>query len=500
MRVTIYAFLVLVAGGSSTAARAASKFERSEAVYPKSLVGIPIRDFKVATGKRKLGATERPTFSHQKHLEAGAECESCHGRANKSIRTTDRLLPAHPDCDSCHDIESARSGKTIDPEAACWYCHMLEPQKPSGANDGKPGSACKHSSDCDDDFACDDDHLCHEVTRAEWPRSNLIFDHQVHVEEQKVGCEVCHFSEVATQDGGYSMQETDLATRAHLPKMETCLPCHDGRRSFTTPDGPVVASAACTTCHVSARKRASSGTKKSITADYLTNFKDTFSDEVPKPVARESLDLGHLQLTFASGSLRPIQGDPFGLDHGPRYELNHGTRAKLDREICLNCHTELSCMQCHDGLQKPLSVHPNDYITLHPVQARADSLACQSCHRFQSFCAACHERVGIGMSADPSLRARNLKVHGDYNTWVNLPGPKHHSIEASRDIKSCVACHREESCLACHGTSKKFGISVRSTDPHPDGFKDICKALASKNDRACLKCHLASELKTLGCE
>ncbi len=86
---------------------------------------------------------------------------------------------------------------------------------------------------------------------------------------------------------------------------------------------------------------------------------------------------------------------------------------------------------CHDSMQKPLSIHPNDYITLHPIQAKMDSMNCQACHRYQSFCAACHERVGIGLNSDPSLRARNVSVHGDYTKWVQA-GPDNHAVAAAR--------------------------------------------------------------------
>ena len=117
-----------------------------------------------------------------------------------------------------------------------------------------------------------------------------------------------------------------------------------------------------------------------------------------------------------------MQGNPLGLDHGPRYEFTHGNRASVDRQTCMSCHAESYCQTCHDALQKPLSVHPNDFITLHPVQARQDSTRCSSCHRMQSFCASCHERTGVGMDADRSLRPRNVKVHPDYTAWVETPG------------------------------------------------------------------------------
>jgi hypothetical protein len=55
--------------------------------------------------------------------------------------------------------------------------------------------------------------------------------------------------------------------------------------------------------------------------------------------------------------------------------------------------------------------------------------------------------------------------------------------------------HREESCLVCHSD---FGTR-RQINPHPDGFAGMCKSLAAKNDRPCLKCHSPSTLVTKGC-
>jgi len=37
--------------------------------------------------------------------------------------------------------------------------------------------------------------------------------------------------------------------------------------------------------------------------------------------------------------------------------------ASVDRQTCMSCHAESYCQSCHDALQKPLSVHPNDYLT-----------------------------------------------------------------------------------------------------------------------------------------
>jgi hypothetical protein len=366
---------------------AATAHERSLAIYPAQR--IPVR------------------FDHKQHLEAGAECTTCHDRARTSASVKDRNLPGHEECETCHDLAAASKGAKTDPPSACNVCH--------------PGfDATVHLA----------------PPKLDAPPANLNFNHQLHV-QKKVDCATCHGA----------MTDVQLATRQQLPKMATCLKCHDGNQ----------APKECGVCHL---KQPS----------------------------------GRLQLTFPSGILRPMQGDPLGLDHGPRYEFNHGNRASMDRGTCLSCHTESYCQTCHDALQKPLSVHPNDFITLHPIQARQDSTRCSSCHRAQSFCAACHERSGVGQSSDRSLRARNVKVHPDYNAWVEVPGPQHHGVAASRDMQSCVSCHREESCLTCHS-----GMTGRQVNPHPDGFAAACKRVAASNDRACLKCHTESSLAQKGC-
>jgi hypothetical protein len=377
-------------------ALAATGRERHEAIYPQQRIPL--------------------AFSHAQHLEEGVACEGCHDPARESKKVSDRLLPAHPECDSCHDIEGAAAGKKVDPPSACSTCHLgYEPARPK------------------------------EVVKASFPHANLVFPHDVHVTQKKMGCNTCHFS---TATG--SMEDVGLSTRYQLPKMDVCLKCHNG----------VEAPAQCKTCH-------------------LTDAS------------------GRLQLVFTSATLKPAQGDPLGLDHGPRYEFTHGTRAKVDRKACAECHTDSYCATCHDSLQKPLSVHPNDYVTLHPVQAKMDSTSCEGCHRLQSFCAACHERVGIGLNADPTLRARNLKVHGDYREFVEQAGPRHHAVAASRDLKQCIACHREETCTECHSSASM--PKKNSVNPHPTGFAGRCRPLAAANLRACLKCHTDADLVMKDC-
>jgi hypothetical protein len=334
----------------------------------------------------------------------------CHDAARTSTTSAQLLLPAHPECEECHDLRAAERGEATDPDSRCEVCH---PGFDATAQQRPP--------------------------RIVFPVPNVLFDHAVHVKDRKIDCKACHGSFDGVQ----------LATRMQLPKMETCLECHDGRE----------ASAACGTCH-------------------LENA------------------TGRLRLSFASGLLRPMQGNPLGMDHGPRYEFTHGAQASARRETCLECHAQRECDACHDSLQKPLSVHPNDYVTLHPIQARQDTTRCESCHRYQSFCVACHERVGVGMSAQRALRPANVRVHPPQSTWTDVLGPQHHGIAANRDLRSCVSCHREQDCTSCHS---EFATRRTPVNPHPSGFAAVCRSIAAKNDRACLACHSEGTLASRGC-
>ncbi|HEY8207526.1 MAG TPA: cytochrome c3 family protein [Myxococcaceae bacterium] len=370
-------------------AAAASPGERSPIIFPPQ--SLPVR------------------FDHAEHIKGGADCLTCHDKARKSTRASDWNLPAHPECEPCHDLKKDK----------CATCH--------------PGFDATARA---------------APERIAFPTANLIFDHQVHV-SRKIACTTCH----------EGVENAQLATVQQLPKMATCLRCHDG----------AAAPSACTTCHL-----------------------------------REPS--GRLQLTFTQGALRPSTGNPFGADHGPRFEFNHQALGSTARATCLACHADRDCQKCHDGIQKPLAVHPNDWISLHGLQVHNQMLRCESCHRAQSFCIACHQRSGVSNEAPGVPRAPNHSVHGDLLAWTGLSNGdrvpmsgQHHAFQAARDIRSCMGCHREETCLKCHSQLEHRGINGRAANPHPPGFAAACRRYASINDRGCAVCHDAAYLAARGC-
>lgn len=355
--------------------------DRSFAIYPRQVI--------------PLG------FDHQQHLDLEMKCISCHD-VDSSRRAAERNIPGHPVCEGCHEIEAAAAGEETDPPSACSVCHP-----------GFDASAAKRPP------------------AVEMPTPNLTFDHRLHL-DRGMACGECHGD----------LRKVGLATRAQLPKMETCLGCHvQGGK----------ASGECSTCH-------------------FTRGGGVLAQVMP-----------------GGARLIPEIGNPFGVAHGPRYEREHGPDAVNQRAICARCHTETECLACHDGTFKNLSFHPNDWITLHPVPAKLSSLECSSCHHQQSFCTTCHERAGLSQSAAGLQPTGDLRFHPE--GWADLgPGPRHHAYWASRNIGTCVSCHREEDCIACHATPQRGG-STLGLNPHPPGFAAQATAVCRKNPRVCVKCH-----------
>jgi hypothetical protein len=199
-----------------------------------------------------------------------------------------------------------------------------------------------------------------------------------------------------------------------------------------------------------------------------------------------------------SGSLRGIDA------HGPTFRREHA-QAGRDESYCLSCHRRNDCIDCHGGVVRPPDIHPADYMSMHVVDARRNVPDCSTCHRLQSFCVGCHQRLGVAADAEggqPGKRPNNpfgtgtgLKmfhppgwVRDAGGAVITNPRPNSHSLAAQRNIRTCASCHREESCLACHSADPTRGPTF---SPHGVNFRDTarCKFLAARNKRACLKCH-----------
>jgi hypothetical protein len=341
-------------------------------------------------------------------------------------------------------------------ESACRSCHAVDRTQPNKATAPKPAARCE---------------ACHagwtpagpggagaEPPRVAVPRPNLKFNHQLHA-GRGIGCQTCH-APVA--------HLTSPASDAELPRMALCLSCHTGAAKQPT--------ARCGACHLTL---ADGRLKTNLAAG--------------GPVA--TAVLGPL---VPSGSLRGVDA------HTPGFRTDHKAAGR-DEAYCQSCHRRSECLDCHNGVVRPLDIHPSDYVTLHGPDARKNTPDCSSCHRNQTFCVGCHQRTGV--ASDPTGGLPGRRAQNPFGTgtgvksfhppdWardgsgnvLSAPRPTSHSLQAKRNIRACVSCHREETCLECHSTDPSRGANI---NPHGIGFADSsrCRALATRNRRACLKCH-----------
>ncbi|MBI4509285.1 MAG: cytochrome C [Deltaproteobacteria bacterium] len=360
-----------------------------------------------------------------------------------SFSHADHLGQDKMDCAFCHEDapgSTRASDKLIPKEETCEVCHEIERDKPG--KEVAPGKPDAKCSSCHPGW--DGVGMPPRVTI---PVPNLKFNHKLHA-DRKIRCQECH--------GDLLAKGVGLATRENLPRMSLCLKCHDSR----------TAPSQCTTCHVT-------------------------------DVA------GQIRTSFPEGTLVP-SGVLMGDAHDAVWRTEHARVAVGKSRYCESCHRAEFCVGCHDGVVKPLDFHGNDYVTLHPVDARRNQPDCSSCHRLQTFCTGCHNRSGVGTDPRTSdfqrpskegLAAPN-RFHPD-GWWTtferNARKSSHHSFQAQRNIRSCASCHREAFCMECHSPAA-FNVN-----PHPSGWtvrgtaaNARCRALAARSGRMCLRCHVSA--------
>ena len=340
----------------------------------------------------------------------------------------------HQACTSCHAAartSDSVSDSLVPPGTQCDACHQTDHSDLRAVK----GAAC---TKCHDGYQPSDGNTVRELVM---PRANMVFSHKRHA-QRNINCQQCHGR----------VENVGLATRDQLPRMQGCLRCHQAPDVLSRGD----AKGACDTCHLRAGPH----------------------------------EGGVIKTSFAQGKLMP----PAWLhdaEHGPDFIERHKQVAGADSAFCANCHKEDFCVDCHDGRVRPRRIHPNDYLSMHPIDARTNSERCTSCHRQQSFCLDCHLRAGVGESSPAAVKSSVTRFHPPAAIWSGpFRGPGHHAFEAQRNLNACVSCHIERDCVACHGGS---GIGM-GANIHPAGFLSSCGMQMRRNPRPCLVCHQAMDI------
>ena len=153
---------------------------------------------------------------------------------------------------------------------------------------------------------------------------------------------------------------------------------------------------------------------------------------------------------FASGTMNPPRW-MHNAQHAPDFLQRHQDGGRERLSVLRQLPQEDFCVGCHDGRVRPRNIHPADYLNLHPVEARLATQKCTSCHREQSFCLGCHQRLGVSMSGPTGVR-RPGRFHPPKSRWSDAPRRLATTpSRAMRNLNACVSCHIERDCVVCHG-------------------------------------------------
>ncbi len=342
-----------------------------------------------------------------------------------------RHQAAGASCDLCHfaaRTSRVSSDRLLPSPLVCDRCHRSDHTVLDEVKAGPdPDGSCEA---CHDGYAQGDGN---RVARVVFPQPYLRFDHHAHA-ARNIGCAQCHGA----------VQRVGLATREQLPNMRGCMSCHDQPGESRGDASP-----ACATCHIVDAR-------------------------------------GTMVTRFPTGTVTPARWMG-AMRHGPEFVRNHGPAAANDSRFCANCHAEDQCTQCHDGRVRPRDIHPNDYLSMHGLEAQQNAQRCSSCHRAESFCKTCHLRSGMTQSGPGWARRDQGRFHPPPEVFTTGPRTsRHHATEARRNITSCVGCHLERDCVSCHASRTSLGGGV---DPHPANFAARCGPALRKNPRPCLVCH-----------
>jgi hypothetical protein len=374
----------------------------------------------IANEDAQLDKKQLIKFSHAKHIvEAGVECAQCHN-ADVSTLSSDRILPTHDQCQTCHEQEVNET---------CNFCHTSDDNQQALPN----------------------------------PVREVLFNHKKHVVEEGMKCETCH----------QGLEKTDFAGAQNLPDMSTCNTCHNN----------VKATNQCEACHTNlASLRPASHNVGNFKREHarIMNLRSfdanckTCHTEESCAECHDGTNLTELSSGVKTGLLSPRR---FGSDkaqalsgemvHSINYKFTHGIDAKGKANDCQTCHRQQEfCSDCHMngsvalGGVVPTSHEKPGFVTIgvgsgggtHSQLAKRDIQRCMSCHDTEG--------------GDPTC----ITCHFD-NDGMKKTQPKTHAVGFMKDVKgewhddaaaNCYVCHTDANakpngkagigfCGYCHG-------------------------------------------------
>ncbi len=335
-----------------------------------------------------------------------------------------------------------------------------------------------------------------ETTGDNKQRKCVKFSHQFHVKESGIACIDCH------ANASKSVNASDNL----LAKMESCKSCHEDQVKSN-----------CTYCHTSADSATYTASQNPVREFRFSHQQHVEDQKIDCESCHTMLDkagaaIGELvpAMTIcvtchndvkATGAcekchtnlaaLRPAEHNRSDFLH------EHKQLARMGDAKCGTCHTQESCLDCHNGsalvkvdvpgrdLMSQYSprltsidrgqgmvltkVHDLNFRFTHGIAAKGKTMECQTCHSQEQFCSTCHQAGG---NVNQGAFKPSSHMAAGFTTLGVGSGGGEHARLAKRDIESCAACHSAEGadpvCITCHVDPD--GIKGNDPKTHDPGF------------------------------
>jgi hypothetical protein len=278
-------------------------------------------------------------------------------------------------------------------------------------------------------------------------RFGLNYSHSLHVIENEMECSSCHKPSAAGAMG--------------RPDHGVCSECHE-----IDEDSP---SAECLLCHVvkspdqiEVRYPKLSGTEEIVFSHETHKYGNaqcgdchtraaasTSSKENVLPPMEACIGCHDDETAPRKGcSVCHAESSPVNATHKLDWEMHHGIESKAPNSSCLTCHSEDTCVRCHQD-EKPRDHNASWRKVTHAAEAAWNRSRCMACHQ-EDYCSRCHS---------------NTKPRSHRGGWAS--GPTRH----------CFECHLPQgqfSCAVCHEEADHNSAPPAPAD-HSDPAFDDCR-------------------------
>ncbi|MDO8848207.1 MAG: cytochrome c3 family protein [Coriobacteriia bacterium] len=486
---------------------------------------------------RKITPSEGIIINHDTHTDREIHCTACHNRV------------AHPEDEieimTVNPVTGDRAAYHADfmTMTACFRCHTLTDESPSGAEFKAPGtcSAC-HPADFDlkpanhdgSDFypkghadlaMMEVDHysgrpaedIIRPVAHGE-PYESAVEGAEGEAEGEEAEGEGEEAEHEAEEEGGHGevlelvpVQDVDYCQTCHIEN-QFCLGCHGMEmphsEEFETKTHPETAATMIDKCEFCHQQSATyfcdschHGTKVDWTFDPAAPWQNQHAKTVVEKGVAGCLGACHEQqfCVDCHTALQPLPTSHTAADwlHGGLTVTSypdtpavpsaaHALSAQKSIDSCDVCHgpggiSAAFCANCH-GIEMP---HPDQFKTNH-VSGASTPQVCANCHKAAELCSDCHHKGAV--NGTPWQRQHPVTVAAD---GANPCFEKCH-----QDKQFCVACHTT---LNAVPTSHTVGDwTHRATDAgaaHQVAYKaatdscDYCHGDGGVAAAFCQNCH-----------